>query len=81
MFELIIIGAGPAGIAAAYEAKKHDLKYLVIEKGLIGNTIYNYPVGLTVFSGDFPCSISVVSTNVLNDDPVCRLFWVARLYR
>ena len=25
-------------------------KYLVIEKGLIGNTIYNYPVGLTVFS-------------------------------
>jgi thioredoxin reductase (NADPH) len=50
MFDLIIIGAGPAGIAAAYEAKKLGLKYLVIEKGLIGNTIYNYPVGLTVFS-------------------------------
>ena len=50
MFDLIIIGAGPAGISAAYEARKHDLDYLVIEKGLIGNTIYNYPVGLTVFS-------------------------------
>jgi thioredoxin reductase (NADPH) len=50
MFDLIIIGAGPAGIAAAYEAKKHNLNYLVIEKGLIGNTVYNYPVGLTVFS-------------------------------
>ena len=50
MFDLIIIGAGPAGISAAYEAKKHNLDYLVIEKGLIGNTIYNYPVGLTVFS-------------------------------
>ena len=50
MLDLIIIGAGPAGIAAAYEAKKHNLDYLVIEKGLIGNTIYNYPVGLTVFS-------------------------------
>lgn len=50
MFDLIIIGAGPAGISAAYEAKKHDLNYLVLEKGLIGNTIYNYPVGLTVFS-------------------------------
>ena len=50
MFDLIIIGAGPAGIAAAYEAKKHGLDYLVIEKGLIGNTIYSYPVGLTVFS-------------------------------
>lgn len=50
MFDLIIIGAGPAGISAAYEAKKSGLSYLVIEKGWIGNTIYNYPVGLTVFS-------------------------------
>ena len=50
MFDLIIIGAGPAGISAAYEAKQNGLSYLVIEKGLIGNTIYNYPVGLTVFS-------------------------------
>ncbi len=50
MFDLIIIGAGPAGITAAYEAKKSGLKYVVIEKGLIGNTVYNYPVGLTVFS-------------------------------
>lgn len=50
MHDLIIIGAGPAGITAAYEAKKAGLDYLVIEKGLIGNTVYNYPVGLTVFS-------------------------------
>ncbi|MEO6050101.1 MAG: NAD(P)-binding domain-containing protein, partial [Pyrinomonadaceae bacterium] len=50
MFDLLIIGAGPAGITAAYEARQHGLSYLVIEKGLLGNTIYNYPVGLTVFS-------------------------------
>lgn len=50
MLDLLIIGAGPAGISAAWEAKKADLDYVVIEKGLIGNTIYNYPVGLTVFS-------------------------------
>src|SRR5687768_7402771 len=50
MYDLVIIGSGPAGIAAAYEAKQHGLDYLVIEKGLIGNTVYNYPVGLTVFS-------------------------------
>ncbi|HQZ96116.1 MAG TPA: NAD(P)-binding domain-containing protein [Pyrinomonadaceae bacterium] len=50
IFDLIIIGAGPAGISAAYQAKKAGLSNLVIEKGLIGNTIYNYPVGLTVFS-------------------------------
>jgi thioredoxin reductase (NADPH) len=50
ILDLVIIGAGPAGIAAAYEAKKAKLEYVVLEKGLIGNTIYNYPVGLTVFS-------------------------------
>jgi thioredoxin reductase (NADPH) len=50
MLDLLIIGAGPAGISAAYEAKKAGLNYVVIEKGLIGNTVYKYPVGLTVFS-------------------------------
>lgn len=50
MLDLLIIGAGPAGLAAAYEAQRVGLDYLVVEKGLIGNTIYNYPVGLTVFS-------------------------------
>ncbi len=50
MFDLIVIGAGPAGISAAYEAQKIGLDYLVLEKNLIGNTIYNYPIGLTVFS-------------------------------
>lgn len=50
MFDLLIIGAGPAGISAAWEAQKLNLDYLVLEKGLIGNTIYQYPIGLTVFS-------------------------------
>ena len=50
MLDLLIIGAGPAGISSAYEAHKLGLDYLVIEKELIANTVYNYPVGLTVFS-------------------------------
>jgi thioredoxin reductase (NADPH) len=50
MIDLLIIGAGPAGISAAYEAQRLGLEYLAIEKGLIGNTIYYYPIGLTVFS-------------------------------
>ncbi len=50
MLDLLIIGAGPAGISAAFEAQKLNLNYLVLEKNLIGSTIYNYPIGLTVFS-------------------------------
>jgi thioredoxin reductase (NADPH) len=48
--ELLIIGAGPAGLSAADAAARARLNYVVIEKGLIADTIYRYPVGRTVFS-------------------------------
>src|SRR6201991_1641745 len=50
MFDLIIIGAGPAGLSAAEAAAKEGLDYLVIEKGTIANTIRQYPVGRALFS-------------------------------
>src|ERR1044071_9051678 len=50
MLDLIIIGAGPAGLSAAFAAKQEGLRYLVIEKGTIGDTIRLYPVGRTLFS-------------------------------
>src|SRR6201988_1897932 len=50
MFDLIIIGAGPAGLSAAEAAAKEGLEYLVIEKGTIANTLRQYPVGRTLFS-------------------------------
>ena len=48
--DLIIVGAGPAGLSAADAAAREGLDYLVVEKGLIADTVYHYPVGLTVFS-------------------------------
>jgi len=49
-FDLIIIGAGPAGLSAADAAAQEGLNYLVIEKGTIADTIRSYPVGRTLFS-------------------------------
>ena len=48
--DLLIIGAGPAGLSAADAARSEGLSYLVIEKGTIANTIRQYPVGRTMFS-------------------------------
>ncbi len=47
---LIIIGGGPIGIACALEAAKHHIDYVIIEKGTLVNSIYNYPVNMQFFS-------------------------------
>lgn len=49
-YDLIIIGGGPIGLACGIEAEKAGLNYLILEKGALCNSIYNYPVNMTFFS-------------------------------
>lgn len=49
-YNIIIIGGGPIGLACGLEAKKAGLDYLVLEKGSLVNSLYNYPVNMTFFS-------------------------------
>ncbi len=49
-YDIVIIGGGPSGIAAAIEAKKSKLSYVILEKGLLVNSIYNFPTNMTFFS-------------------------------
>ncbi len=49
-YQIIIIGGGPIGLACALEAKKSGLSYLILEKGTLVNSLYNYPVNMTFFS-------------------------------
>lgn len=48
--DILIIGAGPIGLNCALEAKKNNLSYLIIEKGTIVNSLYNYPLYMKFFS-------------------------------
>jgi thioredoxin reductase (NADPH) len=50
MYDVIIVGAGPIGLACGIEAKKAELNYLIIEKGCLVNSLYNYPLNMTFFS-------------------------------
>jgi thioredoxin reductase (NADPH) len=50
MYDLVVIGSGPAGLAAAREAKARSLDFVVLEKGIIANTVSQYPIGKTLFS-------------------------------
>ena len=49
-YDIIIIGGGPIGLACALEAHKAGLTYLILEKGVLVNSIYNYPVNMQFFS-------------------------------
>ena len=50
MKDVIIIGAGPIGLACGIEAKKNSLEYLIFDKGCLVNSLYNYPMNMTFFS-------------------------------
>jgi thioredoxin reductase (NADPH) len=48
--DLIIIGAGPIGLACGIEAQKKDLDHLIFDKGCLVNSLYRYPMNMTFFS-------------------------------
>ena len=50
ILDVLIIGAGLIGLNCALEARKNNLSYLIIEKGTIVNSLYNYPLYMRFFS-------------------------------
>jgi thioredoxin reductase (NADPH) len=49
-YDILIIGAGPIGLACGLAAQKAGLNYLILEKGCLTNSLYNYPLYMTFFS-------------------------------
>ena len=50
LLDIVIIGGGPIGIACGIEADKKGLNYIILEKGCIVNSLYNYPINMQFFS-------------------------------
>src|SRR5512140_2688612 len=60
-FDVVVIGAGPSGLASAIEAQKRGLKVVTIDKGCLVNSLVHYPANMTFFTtpelleiGDIP---------------------------
>ena len=68
-YDLIIVGGGPIGLACAIEAQKKNLNYLIIEKGAIVNSIFNYPLYMTFFSTAERLEIGNIPFNCLAPKP------------
>lgn len=50
MIDVVIIGAGPIGLACGIAAKEQGLDYLILDKGTLVNSLYHYPLNMTFFS-------------------------------
>ena len=67
--DVLIIGGGPIGIACALACKEADLNYLVVEKGCLVNSIYNYPQQMTFFSTSEKLEIGNIPFVCINAKP------------
>ncbi|WP_318617384.1 YpdA family putative bacillithiol disulfide reductase [Sporosarcina sp. YIM B06819] len=67
--DAIVVGGGPCGLSAAIELKQLGLDVLVIEKGNIVNSIYNYPTHQTFFSSSIKLSIGDIPFITAIDKP------------
>jgi thioredoxin reductase (NADPH) len=67
--DILIVGAGPTGLACAIEAKANNQKTLVVEKGVLVNSIYNYPSTMTFFTSRERLEIGNLPLPSLNTKP------------
>ncbi len=70
--EVLIIGAGPIGLACAIAAQKAGLDYIVIEKGVLVNSIFHFPTNMTFFSTSQLLEIGDVPFIAHGDKPTRR---------
>jgi thioredoxin reductase (NADPH) len=68
-YDLIIVGGGPVGISCAITAQSNGLNYIILEKGLIVNSIYNFPTNMTFFSTSQKLEISDIPFIAQNEKP------------
>ena len=61
VFDLLVVGAGPTGLACAIEAQKAGLRVVLVDKGCVCNSLFHYPAHMTFFTtpelleiGDIP---------------------------
>jgi len=72
MHDLIIIGGGPTGISIAVAAKNAGLNYLLVEKGMLVNSLFHFPANMTFFSTSKKLEIADIPFISHTDKPTRR---------
>jgi thioredoxin reductase (NADPH) len=69
MLDIFIIGGGPIGLACGLSAQKAGLSYLIVEKGCLVNSLYNYPSTMTFFSTSEKLEIGGIPFVTISNKP------------
>ncbi|MGY3212805.1 thioredoxin reductase (NADPH) [Mucilaginibacter sp. HD30] len=69
MLDIVIIGAGPIGIACGLRAQREGLSFVILDKGCLVNSLYNYPATMTFFSTSEKLEIGGVPFVTVNNKP------------
>jgi len=69
MLDILIIGGGPIGIACGLAAEKAGLSFLIVEKGCLVNSLYNYPSTMTFFSTSEKLEIGGIPFVTISNKP------------
>ncbi|MDB5132853.1 MAG: hypothetical protein JWR02_2602 [Mucilaginibacter sp.] len=69
MLDILIIGGGPIGIACGLEAQKAGLSFVIVEKGCLVNSLYNYPSTMTFFSTSEKLEIGGIPFVTISNKP------------
>jgi thioredoxin reductase (NADPH) len=68
-FDALVVGAGPTGLACGIELQNRGVSTVLIEKGCVVNSIYNYPTNMTFFTTPELLEIGNIPMTSLNDKP------------
>jgi thioredoxin reductase (NADPH) len=67
--DVLIVGAGPTGLACGIEARRAGLNPVIVEKGCLVNSLFNYPPGMTFFTSRERLEIGTIPLPSLNVKP------------
>src|SRR5215510_917563 len=68
-FEVVIVGAGPTGLACGIELKRRGVSAVLVDKGCVVNSLYNYPTNMSFFTTPELLEIGNIPMTSLNEKP------------
>jgi thioredoxin reductase (NADPH) len=68
-FDALVVGAGPTGLACGIELQQRGIRTVLVEKGCVVNSLYNYPTNMTFFTTPELLEIGNIPMTSLNDKP------------